>query len=60
MLDGVLSPCRVQVTRKHDPEMHQTKKGTEWHFGMKGHAGVDSQSRLIHSVSATAATLRAV
>ena len=40
-----------------DPEMHQTKKGNEWHFGMKAHVGVDSQSKLIHSVVATAANV---
>lgn len=38
-----------------DPEMHQTKKGQQWYFGMKGHFGVDSQSKLIHSVEATSA-----
>lgn len=42
---------------KRDPEMHQTKKGNEWYFGMKGHIGVDSQSKLIHSVAATAANV---
>ena len=31
---------------KRDPEMHQTKKGNEWYFGMKGHIGVDSQTKL--------------
>jgi len=41
---------------KRDPEMHQTRKGNQWYFGMKGHIGVDSQSKLIHSVAATAAT----
>ena len=35
---------------ERDPEMHQTKKGNEWHFGMKAHVGVDSQSKVIHSV----------
>jgi IS5 family transposase len=40
-----------------DPEMHQTKKGNEWFFGMKGHIGVDSQTKLIHSVAATAANV---
>jgi IS5 family transposase len=40
-----------------DPEMHQTKKGNEWHFGMKAHIGVDSQNKLIHSVAATAANV---
>lgn len=38
-----------------DPEMHQTKKGNEWHFGMKAHVGVDSQSKVIHSVVVTPA-----
>jgi transposase, IS5 family len=33
-----------------DPEMQQTRKGQQWYFGMKGHFGVDSQSKLIHSV----------
>lgn len=42
---------------KRDPEMQQTKKGNEWYFGMKGHIGVDSQSKLIHSVAATAANV---
>ena len=42
---------------KRDPEMHQTKKGNEWYFGMKAHIGVDSQSKLIHSVAATAANV---
>ena len=39
-----------------DPEMHQTKKGNEWHFGMKAHVGVDSQSKVIHSVVVTPAS----
>ena len=36
-----------------DPEMHQTKKGNEWYFGMKAHIGVDSKVRLVHSFVAT-------
>jgi IS5 family transposase len=40
-----------------DPEMHQTKKGNTWHFGMKAHVGVDSQSGLVHSMVATAANV---
>lgn len=40
-----------------DPEMHQTKKGNQWYFGMKGHIGVDSRSKLIHSVVATPANV---
>ena len=42
---------------KRDPEMHQTKKGNAWYFGMKGHIGVDSKTKLIHSVVATAANV---
>lgn len=42
---------------KRDPEMHQTKKGNQWYFGMKAHIGVDSQTKLIHSVAATAANV---
>jgi IS5 family transposase len=42
---------------KRDPEMHQTKKGNQWFFGMKAHIGVDSRSKLIHSVEATAANV---
>lgn len=41
--------------KERDPEMHQTKKGNQWYFGMKAHIGVDSQSKLIHSVAATPA-----
>jgi IS5 family transposase len=40
-----------------DPEMHQTKKGNEWFFGMKAHIGVDSRSRLVHSFVATPANV---
>lgn len=38
-----------------DPEMHQTKKGNEWHFGMKVHIGVDADSGLVHTVVGTPA-----
>ena len=44
-------------TTERDPEMHQTKKGNQWYFGMKAHIGVDSQTKLIHSVAATAANV---
>jgi len=40
-----------------DPGMHQTQKGRQWYFGMKGHFGVDSQSKLIHSVEVTPANI---
>jgi IS5 family transposase len=43
--------------KKRDPEMHQTKKGSEWHFGMKAHIGVDSRWKIIHSVAASAANV---
>ena len=36
-----------------DPEMHQTKKGNQWHFGMKAHIGADSETGIVHSKSAT-------
>ena len=42
---------------KRDPDMHQTKKGNEWHFGMKAHVGVDSKTKVIHSVVATGANV---
>jgi IS5 family transposase len=42
---------------QRDPEMHQTKKGNEWHFGMKAHIGVDSRTKIIHSVAASAANV---
>lgn len=42
---------------KRDPEMHQTKKGNQWYFGMKAHIGVDSRTKLIHSVVASAANV---
>lgn len=41
--------------QERDPEMHQTKKGKQWYFGMKAHVGVDSKTKLIHSAVATAA-----
>ncbi len=41
--------------KKRDPEMHQTRKGNEWHFGMKMHIGVDETFGVIHSMETTAA-----
>lgn len=38
-----------------DPEMHQTKKGNQWHFGMKAHIGADVDSGLVHTVVTTPA-----
>ena len=42
-------------TGQRDPEMHQTKKGNQWHFGMKAHIAVDAESGLVHTVTTTAA-----
>jgi IS5 family transposase len=42
---------------KRDPDMHQTRKGNQWYFGMKAHIGVDSRSKLVHAVAATAANV---
>jgi IS5 family transposase len=42
---------------KRDPEMHQTKKGNQWHFGLKTHIGVDSKEGHVHSVATTAASV---
>src|SRR5207249_11337572 len=43
--------------KARDPEMHQTKKGNQWYFGMKAHFGVDSRTKLIHAVAATPANV---
>jgi IS5 family transposase len=43
--------------KSRDPEMKQTRKGQQWYFGMKAHIGVDSKTKLIHSVVATAASV---
>jgi IS5 family transposase len=40
-----------------DPDMHQTRKGNQWYFGMKLHIGVDSKTKLVHSAVATAANV---
>ena len=42
---------------ERDPEMHQTKKGNQWHFEMKAHIGVDEESGLVHHVECTAANV---
>lgn len=42
---------------KRDPEMHQTKKGNQWFFGMKAHIGVDEYSGLVHHAHCTAANV---
>jgi IS5 family transposase len=42
---------------QRDPDMHQTRKGRQWYFGMKAHIGVDSKTKVIHAVVATAANV---
>ncbi len=43
--------------KARDPEMHQTRKGNQWYFGMKVHIGVDSRTKLIHAAAVTAANV---
>src|SRR5271168_4995724 len=43
--------------QERDPEMHQTKKGNQWYFGMKAHVGVDSKEGIVHSAEATPANI---
>ena len=43
--------------QQRDPEMHQTRKGKQWYFGMKAHVGVDSKTKIIHTAVATAANI---
>lgn len=43
--------------KKRDPDMHQTRKGSQWHFGMKVHIGADVNSGAVHSVTTTAANV---
>jgi len=45
------------VKKKRDPEMHQTKKGNQWYFGMKMHTGTDAGSGLVHTIQGTAANV---
>jgi IS5 family transposase len=47
-------PSTKNKDGKRDPEMHQSKKGKQWYFGMKAHIGVDAQSGLVHTVIGTA------
>lgn len=42
---------------ERDPEMHQTAKGQQWYFGMKAHVGIDSRTKLIHTILASAANV---
>jgi IS5 family transposase len=43
--------------KERDPEMHQTKKGNQWYFGLKAHIGVDAREGTVHTVATTAANV---
>ena len=58
-LPSVSSPTK-NAQGERDPERHQTKKGSQWHFGMKAHIGVDAESGLVHTVIGTAANVNDV
>jgi IS5 family transposase len=54
----IAAPCSTKNRRRErDPDMHQTKKGNQWYFGMKAHIGADESSGLVHSVEGTAANV---
>jgi len=50
----IAAPSSIRnASGQRDPEMHQSKKGKQWHFGMRCHVGVDSNSGLVHTVVST-------
>lgn len=53
-------PSTKNKEGKRDAEMHQSKKGNQWHFGMKAHIGVDAQTGLVHNLVGTAANVHDV
>ncbi len=53
-------PSTKNRDRARDPDMHQAKKGKQWHFGMKAHIGVDLDSGLVHTVLTTPANVNDV
>jgi transposase, IS5 family len=55
-IDATLIAAPTSTKNKdkaRDPEMHSSKKGNQWYFGMKAHIGVDADSGLVHSVRGT-------
>jgi IS5 family transposase len=50
-------PSTKNKEKQRDPEMHQTRKGQQWYFGMKAHIGADRDSKLVHTVVVTAANV---
>jgi IS5 family transposase len=58
MVDATIihaAPSTKNKTKARDPEMHQTKKGNQWYFGMKVHVGADIHTGVAHTVSVTPA-----
>lgn len=53
-------PSTKNRDKARDPQMHQTRKGSQWYFGMKAHIGVDAESGLTHTVTTTAANVTEV
>jgi len=52
------APCSTKnQSGERDPEMHQTRKGNQWYFGLKAHIGVDSKEGVVHSVCTSAASV---
>ena len=51
------APSTKNKAKTRDPDMHQTKKGQQWYFGMKAHIGVDAESGMVHTVTGTAANV---
>lgn len=63
IIDATIISAPSSIKNKsggRDPEMHQTKKGNQWFFGMKGHIGVDAGTGYVHSVEATPANVHDV
>jgi IS5 family transposase len=50
-------PSTKNQVKQRDPEMHQTRKGNQWYFGMKAHIGADRDRKLVHTVVVTAANV---
>src|SRR5487761_1521845 len=60
IVDATILPASSSTknhARRLDPEMASTKKGSQWYYGMKGHVGVDAETKVIHSVVVTAANV---
>lgn len=57
----IAAPCSTKNAEgERDPEMKQSKKGSQWYFGMKAHIGVDAESGLVHTVRGTAGSVNDV